>query len=76
MIASRVRKARAGEALAAKAAGIAASAGAALGVGVVARDREREIDAQLVAAAHDVRLRQVHDGRDTGIVGAMYPAFA
>src|SRR5258706_6731932 len=61
LVARGIGEARALEALAPEAAGIAAAAGPAAGVGVVARHREREIDAELVPLAHDLFLAHRDD---------------
>ena len=49
------------EAIAAQAAGVAVSAGAAIGVGLVARHRHGEVDTQAQALVHDRGLAHVHE---------------
>src|SRR5438067_3580659 len=63
LVARRIGHARLGEALATETARVAAAAGAARRVGVVAGHREREIHAELGATAHDVGLAHAHDRR-------------
>src|SRR5438477_7226786 len=63
LVARRIGHARLGEALPPETAGVAAPAGAARRVGVVARHREREVDAEAGGAVHDGGLGHARDGR-------------
>src|SRR5262245_53895482 len=62
-ISRRIGHARGRETLAPDAAGIAASAGPALATRLVARHRERVVDAEPRAGADDLRLAHAHERR-------------